>query len=141
MTSQKIKEEKKSDSNCGIVHIRKAAARLNGNTSLDLYPDLSLLLLAKTHNDEGNDQAIERDGFHQRKPDPHIFRDASFCFRLACHYFNHLPKDVADSHTGSGKPCCGTPHPDQPCCCSIHYVLLLPCLNSHALMRVLIMAM
>jgi hypothetical protein len=28
MTSQKIKEEKKSGSNCGIVHIRKAAVRL-----------------------------------------------------------------------------------------------------------------
>src|SRR6185503_8026218 len=36
----------------------------------DLYPDLSLLLLAKAHDNEGNDQAIQRDGFHQRKPDP-----------------------------------------------------------------------
>src|SRR6476620_4238618 len=114
MTSQKIKEEKKSGSNCGIVHIRKAAVRLRGDAPPDLSPDLSLLLLAKAHDNEGNDQAIQRDGFHQREPDPHILRDASFCFRLAGHHFNHLPEDVADPTPAPANPAAAHPIPINP---------------------------
>src|SRR5574337_948760 len=73
--------------------------------SASLSTHRSALLFAEAHDDEGDDQAIECDGFYQREPDPHILRDASFCFGLARHHFNHLPKDIADPHTGPGKPC------------------------------------
>lgn len=67
-------------------------------------------LFPEAHDDESDDQAVQRDGFHQREPDPHILSDAGFRFRLARHRFDHLPEDVPDTHTGSGKPCRRQPH-------------------------------
>src|SRR5689334_15223036 len=75
------------------------------------------ILFAETHDDKGNDQTIERDGFHQREPDPHVFANATFCFRLASHRLDHLAEDVADAHTGPGEACCGQAHAQQCCGC------------------------
>ena len=59
-------------------------------------------LFAKSHDDERDDQPVQRDGLDQREPDPHIFPDTSLRFRLTGDRLDHLSKDVSDTHARSG---------------------------------------
>ena len=64
---------------------------------------LSPSLLAKTHDDERNNEPVQRDGFDQREPDPHVLADTTFGFRLAGDGFDHLAENISDTHTGAGE--------------------------------------
>src|SRR5215831_19241231 len=76
-----------------------------------------IMLLAEPHDDERNNQPVERDGLDQRESDPHVLADTSLRFRLTRDRLDHLSKDISDAYAGSGKPGGCEAHAQQCCGC------------------------